>query len=70
MLLADGYDLQCSLSLKGTISATESAANRDISFNLFIALLQTVVYVQLRTLQRIMRRSHLFLCRSTERFLK
>lgn len=70
MLLADGYHLQCSLSLKATISATVSAANRVISFDLFIPLLQTVMYVQLRTPQRIMCRSHLFLCHSTERFLK
>lgn len=48
MLLADGYNLQCTLSLRETISATDHAADKIISFDLFIALLWTVVYLELK----------------------
>lgn len=48
MPLVDGYNLQCTLSLKETISATDHAADKIISFDLFIALLWTVVYLELK----------------------
>lgn len=39
MLLADGYNLQSSLSLKETTSAAERAADKIVNFGLSTALL-------------------------------